>query len=212
MVSCEKWLPIFKKYRRFETSWVRKNSLYDGVCLSVCLLSSSLNPMITFERIIRLNYVLAHLLRAKEQRTNSLTSHFQPTVLVLSIKNVFLKIKNSISLQNVWDTEKMLRKKIVHFKKINNFGVGHFFIGVIFFLLFVRNVHIEIKNLIFPTKYATYGKNVRKENYLFKRDLQLRCCPFCHRSYIFSFIHQKSFSKNKKFNFPDKIYEIQKKC
>ena len=106
----------------------------------------------------------------------------------------------------------MLRKKIVHFKKINNFGVGHFFIGVIFFLLFVRNVHIEIKNLIFPTKYATYGKNVRKENYLFKRDLQLRCCPFCHRSYIFSFIHQKSFSKNKKFNFPDKIYEIQKKC
>ena len=30
-------------------------------------------------------------------------------------------------------------------------------------------------------------------------------------SYIFIFIHQKRYYKNKKFNFPAKTYEVQKK-
>ena len=34
----------------------------------------------------------------------------------------------------------MLRNKIVYFKKIYNFGFGHFFIGIISFLLFKKNV------------------------------------------------------------------------
>ena len=34
---------------------------------------------------------------------------------------------------------------------------------------------------------------------------------FFHKSYTFSFIHQKRFYENQKFNFPDKIYEILKK-
>ena len=35
---------------------------------------------------------------------------------------------------------------------------------------------------------------------------------FYSRSYIYCFIRQTCFFKNKKFNFPAKIYEIKKKC
>ena len=38
---------------------------------------------------------------------------------------------NGKKVQNIRDTEKMLRNKIVYFKKIYNFGLKYFFIGVI---------------------------------------------------------------------------------
>ena len=64
-------------------------------------------------------------------------------------------------------------------------------------------------------KYDNFRKNYR---------IGMRFCTFLERpkrkeGFVnqpfltngFSFIHQKGFSKNKKFNFPAKIYEIQKK-
>ena len=54
--------------------------------------------MITFEWIIGFDWNMAHLLRAQKERTSSLTRHFWPMVLVLTIINVFVKIKNSIFL------------------------------------------------------------------------------------------------------------------
>ena len=44
-----------------------------------------------------------------------------------------------------------------------------------------------------------------------QKDLQTIFRLFFHKTHIFSFIHQKRFYGNQKFNFLDKIYEIRKK-
>ena len=62
------------------------------------------------------------------------------------------------------DMKKMLRYKIVRFKKIYKFALDYFFIGVISFLSFIKNVFIKIKNSIFPPKYTGHEKNVKKKN------------------------------------------------
>ena len=61
------------------------------------------------------NINLAHFLRAQNERTSSSISHFWPTVLVVTLKNVFLKIKNLIFLlkyikygKNYWIAQKYL--------------------------------------------------------------------------------------------------------
>ena len=68
-----------------------------------------------------------------------------------------------------------------------------------------------MKNSIMHQIYARYEKNVKKENCLFQKDLQISFRLFSYKSYIFSFNHQKQFYENQKFNFPAKIYEIRKK-
>ena len=69
--------------------------------------------------------------------------------------------------------KKMLEKTIVHLKKIYKLAPDYFFTSLIFFHLFIENVFIKIKNSIFPPKYTRYGKNVRIQNCLFQKDLQL---------------------------------------
>ena len=54
------------------------------------------------------------------------------TVFVLSINNVFYKIKKSILRPNIARYEIILRNKIILFKKIYKFGVDHFLIKSIF--------------------------------------------------------------------------------
>ena len=44
----------------------------------------------------KMDCALSHFLSVQKERMSSLTKHFLPTVLVLSVKNGFLKIKNSI--------------------------------------------------------------------------------------------------------------------
>ena len=44
---------------------------------------------------------------------------------------------------------------------------------------------MEIKRSISPPKYTRYGRNVRKQNRLFKKYLQLCCRTFFHESCIF---------------------------
>ena len=39
----------------------------------------------------------------------------------------------------------------------------------------MKNAFIKIKNSILPPKYTRYGKNVKKQNYLFQEDQQLWC-------------------------------------
>lgn len=48
----------------------------------------------------RLDWALTHLFKAWIENTTSLTSHYLPTVLVLSIENVSQKIENSIFQSN----------------------------------------------------------------------------------------------------------------
>ena len=63
----------------------------------------------------------------------------------------------------------------------------------------------------FSAKIYEKGKNVEKRNYLFPKDLQIRCSLFFYRIYIVSFVYHKRFTKNQKLNFPAKIYEKEKK-
>ena len=65
-------------------------------------------------------------------------------VLVLSIKDGFYKIEKSIFRPNYARYEKMLRSKIVHFKKIYKFYFDHF--------LEKRTVFILIKKTLLKIK------------------------------------------------------------
>ena len=67
----------------------------------------------------------------------------------------------------------MLGYKMVCLKKIYNIGTEYFFLEAITFLLFIKNVLMETKNSIIPPKYIRYGKNVRIQNGLSQKDLQL---------------------------------------
>ena len=58
-----------------------------------------------------------------------------------------------------------------------------------------------IKNSTFPPKYTRYGKNIRKQNCSFQKDLQIRSWRIFHKSYFFLFIHQKRFYENQKIQF-----------
>ena len=69
------------------------------------------------------------------------------------------------------DTKKILENKNVCFKNIYKLDCHYFSIRVISFLLFIKNVFLTIKNSIFPPKYTKYGKSIKKENYLFEKDL-----------------------------------------
>ena len=69
----------------------------------------------------------------------------------------------------------MLRNKIVYFKNIYKFTIDYFLIIVIYFLLPIKNAFIKIKSTIFPPKYTRYGKNVKKQNCSFLKNLQLWC-------------------------------------
>ena len=67
-----------------------------------------------------------------------------------------------------------------------------------------------MKNFIFHQIYARYEKNFRKENCPFEKDLLISLWLLFLKSYIFSYMHQKRFHENRKFNFVLKICEIQK--
>ena len=84
-------------------------------------------------------------------------------------------MKNVIKNKSMWFLKKLyytIQYKFVSFENIYKFSVDCFFIGVIYFLLFIKNVFINIKNSIFPPKYARYENVVKKQNYLSQTDLQ----------------------------------------
>ena len=70
--------------------------------------------------------------------------------------------------------------------------------------------HFNINHTFFSISYN--WKKVEKNNCSFQKNLQINIRLFFHKNYIFSFIHQKGFYENKKFNFPAKLYEVRKKC
>ena len=74
--------PVTKKKR-----FLRRRCLF--VCCIDVVIAVVCYTAIIFERIIGLNCAFAHFFRVKKERTSSLTSHFWPTVMVLSIKKDF---------------------------------------------------------------------------------------------------------------------------
>ena len=75
-------------------------------------------------------------------------------VLILFIKNVLIKIKNSIFPPKYTKYGTMLASKIVDFEEIYKVSPDYFFIRIISFFLFIKNVFKGFQNPIFPTKYT----------------------------------------------------------
>ena len=142
---------VFIRSSRFETPWTRKSRFRKSVCLSVCMHD------ITFESIDRLDWNLVQLFSVKKWRSSSLASHFWPTVLVLSIKNGFYKIKKSIFQPNYSRYEKMLKSKIVHLKETYKFYFNHFLEKYPVFIL-IKKTSLKIKSCSFWPNYVRYEK------------------------------------------------------
>ena len=80
----------------------------------------------------------------------------------------------------VYQWEMLLKMKTFGFQKRTTIQKNY-----ISFHLFIKNVFMKIKNLICPPKYTRYGANVRWQNFLIKKGLQLWSGKFIHRSFIF---------------------------
>ena len=73
---------------------------------------------------------------------------------------MLLKMKMFGFQKNCTRCEKNVVNKIVHFKEIYKFSIDYSFVRVIYFLLFIKNVFIKIKNSIFPLKYNILYKDL----------------------------------------------------
>ena len=69
---------------------------------------------------------------------------------------------NPFSGQTMRHTKKMLRNKIVCFKKIYKFDVYHFLLKRAVFVLSIKNSFYKITKSIFRPNYAGYEENVKK--------------------------------------------------
>ena len=85
---------------------------------------------------------------------------------------------NVVKNKNLWfpakqcKIRKMLRSKIVHLKEIYNIDFDLFLIKRTVFVLIVKNF-IENQKFNFPDKLCDIQKNVKEQNCLFQKDLQI---------------------------------------
>ena len=96
---------------------------------------------------------------------------------IIHISNIFSNenvIKNCDFRPKNERYEKMLKSKIVHLKEIYNFHLDHFL----------------IKRTVF-NHFATYEKNVKKQNCSFQKDLQILFGPFFDKMHSFCFNRDK---------------------
>ena len=63
----------------------------------------------------------------------------------------------------------------------------------------------------FSRQTAPYEKNVKKQNCSLQKDLQILFLPFFDKFTVLVLIVINTI-KNQKFNFPDKLCDIRKKC
>ena len=131
-------------------------------------------------------------------------------VLVLTIKDGFYKIEKSIFRPNYGRYEKMLRSKIVHLKKIYKIGFDHFFEKHTVFIL-IKKTLLKIKSCVFRANNARYEKMLRSKIVYLNKIYKFNFDHFLIRCTVFVLI-VKNVIKNQKFNFPDKLCDIRKKC
>ena len=78
-------------------------------------------------------------------------------IFVLIVKNI-IKTEKLYFASNIYARcEEMSKEKIVCLKKICKLAPDYFFIRVIFFHSFIKDVFMKIKDYIFPPKYTGYG-------------------------------------------------------
>ena len=91
--------------------------------------------------------------------------------------------------------EKNVKKQKCLFQEDLQISTEIFFTGVTFFLLFIKNASIKIKNSIFPSKYTRYGKNDRKQNCSSPEDIQICFRSFFDRRRSFALIAKNVIKK-----------------
>ena len=101
-----------------------------------------------------------------------------------------------------------LRSKICHHKKIDKFGFDHSLKKRRVFIL-IKKTSLKIKSCGFRPKNARYEKMLRSKIVHLK---EIYNCDFDHfliKRTVFV-LSVKNVIKNQKFNFPDKLCDIQK--
>ena len=131
-------------------------------------------------------------------------------VLVLSIKDGFYKIKKSIFRPNYARYEKMLTSKIIHHKEAYKFCFYHFLEKRMVFIL-IRKTLLKIKSCGFRGNNARYEKMLNSKIVHLKKIYNFDSDHFLIKRTDFVLI-VKTVIKNQKFNFPDKLCDIQNKC
>ena len=131
-------------------------------------------------------------------------------VLVLSIKDGFYKIKKSIFRPNCARYEKMLRSKIIYLKETYKFCFNHFLEKRTVFILIEKTL-LKIKICSFQPNNARHEKMLRNKIVHLKKIYNFDFGHFLIKRTVFVLI-VKNVIKNQKFNFPDKLCDIQNKC
>ena len=131
-------------------------------------------------------------------------------VLVLSIKDGFYKIEKSIFRPNYARYEKMLKSKIIHLKETYKVCFDHFLEKRTVFIL-VKRTLLKIKSYGFRPNNARYKKMLTGKIVHLKEIYNFRFDHFLIKRTDFVLI-VKNVIKNQKFNFPDKLCDIQNKC
>ena len=104
----------------------------------------------------------------------------------------------------------MLRSQIVHLKKIDKFSFDHFLKKRTIFIL-IKKTSLKIKSCGFRPKNARYEKILRSKIVHLKEIYNCDFDNFLIKRTVFVLI-VKNVIKNQKFNFSDKLCDIQKKC
>ena len=131
-------------------------------------------------------------------------------VLVLSIEDGFYKIEKSIFRPNYARYEKMLTSKIIHHKETYKFCLDHFLEKRTVFIL-IRKTLLKIKSCGFRGNNARYEKMLTRKIVYLKKIYNFDFDHFLIKRMDF-FLIVKNVIKNQKFNFPDKLCDIQNKC
>ena len=86
----------------------------------------------------------------------------------------------------------MFKSKIVHLKQTYKFYLNHFLEKWPVFILIKKNV-VKNKKLWFPAKQCKIRKNVKEQNCLFQKDLQILFIPFFDKMHSFCFKREKCY-------------------
>ena len=127
--------------------------------------------------------------------------------LVLSIKDGLYKIEKSIFRPNYANYEKMLKSKIIHLKETYKFCFDHFLEKRTIFIL-IRKTLLKIKTCVFRANNARYEKMLRNKIVHLKKTYNFDFDHFLIKRTDFVLI-VKNVIKNQKFNFPEKLCDIQ---
>ena len=105
----------------------------------------------------------------------------------------------------------MLSSKIVHLKKIYNFGFDHFLIKHTVFVLIVKNV-IKNKKSQFSGQTLRHTKQMLRNKIIrLKKICKFYLDHFLIKCTVFV-LNVKNVIKNQKLNFLDTLCDVQKKC